>query len=65
MRALYFEREGLSYTVVGRCRLKPGVTRVESALIPEMGEAPYGSVFYHSGKWGMPPMHHLTLESRM
>ena len=43
---------------VSRCRLKPAETRVESALVSYMGEAPYGPLFPHSDKWGRPLMHH-------
>jgi len=50
---------------VGRCRLKPAETRVESAFGLSMGEAPYGPSFPHSHKWGRPPMHRLVLESTM
>jgi hypothetical protein len=51
--------------LVGRCRLKPGEARVESALVMWMGKAPYGPLFPHSDLWGRPPAHHSSLESKM
>ena len=48
--------------LVGRYRLKPSETRVESALVSQMGEAPYGPLFPHSDKLGRPAMHHSALE---
>jgi hypothetical protein len=47
-----------AFTKVGRCRLKPADTQVESALVSYTRESPYSPLFPHSGKWGSPPMHH-------
>ena len=53
----------LDALMVGRCRLKPGETRVETELVSKLGEAPYAPLLPHHDKWGRPPTHHSALES--
>jgi hypothetical protein len=48
---------------VGRCRLKPADTQVESEMISFMPEPPCAPLFTHSDKYCRPPMHHSALET--